>query len=165
MPSQFTIRRATAADEGPLGELERRAWSPLHAVTPQQEPPYDPFFSSTAPDDHLVAVLPEHGIVGYVRLERPHPLPSNAHVQQIRGLAVDERARGKGVGRALVDGACDLARERGARRLSLRVLGPNVPARALYESAGFEVEGVQPEEFFVAGSYVDDVLMGRSLLT
>ncbi|EST34928.1 hypothetical protein N566_17960 [Streptomycetaceae bacterium MP113-05] len=45
------------------------------------------------------------------------------------------------------------------------MLGPNVPARALYESAGFVVEGVQPEEFLVEGAYVDDVLMGRSLLT
>ena len=65
---------------------------------------------------------------------------------------------------ALVRAAVQEARDRGARRITLRVLGHNTPARALYESEGFVVEGVQPEEFFLGGRYVDDVLMGRSLL-
>jgi RimJ/RimL family protein N-acetyltransferase len=47
--------------------------------------------------------------------------------------------------------------------LSLRVLGPNAPARALYEARGFRVEGVFVDEFFLAGRYVDDVLMARDL--
>lgn len=55
------------------------------------------------------------------------------------------------------------ARREGASRITLRVLGHNAPARALYESEGFVVEGVLPGEFFLAGRYVDDVLMGRSL--
>ncbi|NUR65391.1 MAG: GNAT family N-acetyltransferase, partial [Streptomyces sp.] len=52
---------------------------------------------------------------------------------------------------------------RGARRLTLRVLGHNTPARRLYESEGFVVEGVLPEEFLLDGEYVDDVFMGRGL--
>ena len=51
------------------------------------------------------------------------------------------------------------ARSRGARKLSLRVLGGNVAARRLYEACGFTVEGVLREEFFLGGRYVDDVLM------
>jgi ribosomal protein S18 acetylase RimI-like enzyme len=162
--SQFTIRPAKAADEGPLGELDRRAWSPVHAVTPEPEPPYPPFFDSGPPDAFLVAEMPEDGVVGYVRVVAPTPLASNAHVRQIQGLAVAEAARGRGVGLALVEAACSRAREQGARRITLRVLGPNVPARGLYTAAGFEVEGVLPEEFHIEGAYVDDVLMGRSLL-
>ncbi|WP_324612280.1 GNAT family N-acetyltransferase, partial [Streptomyces scabiei] len=57
----------------------------------------------------------------------------------------------------------DEARRRGARRLTLRVLGHNTAARKLYESEGFVVEGVLPEEFLLDGQYVDDVLMGRRL--
>ncbi|MYV52865.1 GNAT family protein, partial [Streptomyces sp. SID3212] len=56
------------------------------------------------------------------------------------------------------------ARNQGARRLTLRVLGHNTPARRLYEAEGFAVEGVLPGEFLLDGEYVDDVLMGRSLL-
>lgn len=55
------------------------------------------------------------------------------------------------------------ARRQGARRLTLRVLGHNTPARKLYESEGFVVERILPEEFLLDGAYVDDVLRGRYL--
>ena len=41
------------------------------------------------------------------------------------------------------------AREAGARRLTLRVLGHNAAARDLYAACGFEVEGVL-REFFLS---------------
>ena len=59
----------------------------------------------------------------------------------------------------LTEACIEQARSRGARKLSLRVLGGNVAARRLYESCGFTVEGVLCEEFFLGGRYVDDVLM------
>ncbi|MBA2948530.1 GNAT family N-acetyltransferase [Streptomyces himalayensis] len=162
MPVPY-IRFALPDDDDALGRLDRAAWSTLHAVRPREQPPYETFFSERfGPRDHLVA---ESGgrIVGYVRLGIPTPLLSNAHVRQIQGLAVADEARGQGVGRALVRAAVDEARRQGARRITLRVLGPNTPARKLYESEGFVVEGVQPGEFFLDGEYVDDVLMGRGL--
>ena len=55
------------------------------------------------------------------------------------------------------------AASRGARRLTLRVLGPNAVARGLYEACGFTVEGVLREEFLLDGRYVDDVLMALEL--
>jgi ribosomal protein S18 acetylase RimI-like enzyme len=67
------------------------------------------------------------------------------------------------VGRALLEAALAEARRRGARKLSLRVLGDNERARALYERAGFEVEGVLRAEFHLDGRDVDDVLMARSV--
>lgn len=84
-------------------------------------------------------------------------------MRQIQGLAVADEARGAGVGRALLRAVQDEARRQGARRITLRVLGHNTPARKLYESEGFVVEGILPEEFLLEGEYVDDVLMGHSL--
>ncbi|MEV5876612.1 GNAT family N-acetyltransferase [Streptomyces sp. NPDC052101] len=159
MPEPY-IRVAVADDEEDLALLDRATWSPLHAVSP---PPQGPFFDERhTPEDYLVAEA-DGRVVGYVRLARPTRLASNAHVLQIQGLAVAEEARGQGLGRALVRAAVTEARGRGARRLSLRVLGHNAPARALYEAEGFVVEGVQPEEFLLDGAYVDDVLMGRNV--
>jgi ribosomal protein S18 acetylase RimI-like enzyme len=150
-------------DDEELSLLDRRTWSHLHAVVPQPTPPYAPFFDERhAPEDHLVAEL-DRRIVGYIRLGFPTSLACNAHVRQIQGLAVADEARGRGVGRALIRAAVEEARRRGARRLTLRVLGHNTPARRLYEAEGFVVEGVLPEEFFLAGRYVDDVFMGRRL--
>ena len=67
------------------------------------------------------------------------------------------------MGRALLDAAVEEARRRGARRLTLRVLGANVAARRLYERSGFLVEGVLRGEFHLDGQDVDDVLMARAL--
>ncbi|NEA62137.1 GNAT family N-acetyltransferase [Streptomyces sp. SID12488] len=158
------VRLAVPDDDDALGRLDRATWSTLHAVSPRPRPPYTPFFNeNSTPGDHLVAVVGDGLVVGYVKLGRPTPLASNAHVRQIQGLAVTDEARGMGVGRLLIRAAVAEARRRGALRLSLRVLGPNTPARRLYESEGFVVEGVQPREFLLDGEFVDDVLMGRAL--
>ncbi|MEU0003749.1 GNAT family N-acetyltransferase [Streptomyces sp. NPDC006314] len=162
MPEPY-IRTARPDDDGELSVLDRATWSTLHEVMPAPQPPYEPFFDERrGPDDHLVA---EHDgrIAGYIRLARPTPLASNAHVLAIQGFAVAGEARGRGIGRALIRAAVEEARRRGARRLTLRVLGHNTPARTLYESEGFTVEGVLPGEFHLDGRYVDDVLMGRRL--
>lgn len=159
-----SVRPATPGDGSRLGELDRASWSHLHAVTPRPSPPYAPFFDAGhLPVHHLVAELDGLGVVGYIRAVPPTGLESNAHVRQIQGLVVDGRARRRGVARALLDAACERARQDGALRMTLRVLAENGPARELYGAAGFAVEGVLPGEFLLNGRYVDDVLMGRPL--
>jgi ribosomal protein S18 acetylase RimI-like enzyme len=162
------VRPAALSDEAVLGELDRATWSTLHAVAPRPQPPYAPFFDDRhRPEDFLVAeaqdAAGEPRPAGYLRLVLPTPLPCNTHVRQIQGLAVADWARGRGVARALLRAAFAAARGEGANRMTLRVLGHNTPARALYESEGFVVEGVLTGEFFLDGRYVDDILMGRSL--
>ncbi|MFF9145453.1 GNAT family N-acetyltransferase [Streptomyces sp. NPDC014861] len=162
-PETFVIRGARQGDAEPLGELDRATWSPLHAVLPPPSEPYEPFFDDRhRPADFLVAER-AGTLLGYIRVVPPTPLASNAHVRQIQGLAVAGEARGQGVGRALLRAALAKARADGASRVTLRVLGHNVPARALYEAEGFAVEGVLPGEFVLDGEPVDDVLMGRRL--
>ena len=101
-------------------------------------------------------------IVGYLKIRPPTSLESNAHVQQVQGLAVYPALRRCGVARALLaEGLAEAAR-RGARKLSLRVLSSNPGAIALYRAAGFRVEGVLREEFATDdGGYADDVLMAQ----
>ena len=52
-------------------------------------------------------------------------------------LYVSESARRSGLGRALVEAACDHARERGCGRIQLDVNEANPAAVGLYESLGF----------------------------
>ncbi|WP_405013679.1 GNAT family N-acetyltransferase [Kitasatospora sp. NBC_01539] len=163
-PNDLTIRTARTGDDAPLAALDRAAWSTLSDVSPRPPAVRDLFDERHTPDQYLVAEL-AGGIVGYVRNVPATPLEANRHVRQIQGLAVAREARGRGVGRALVEAVCEAVRAAGARRITLRVLGHNTPARRLYEACGFRVEGVLPEEFLLDGTYVDDVLMGRSLTT
>jgi len=164
MPLPPVVRAACPADEARLGELDRRNWSTLHSVQPRPEPPYAPFFDPDhLPAHYLVAESADGALAGFIRLVPASWLACHAHVRQIQGLVVDGRARRSGVARALLDAACERSREQGARRITLRVLGHNGPARRLYAAAGFAVEGVLPGEFLLDGQYVDDVMMGRSL--
>ena len=150
-------------EDGPaLLALDAATWSP--DVSPAPAPGRkDPFFKEGDRREDVLVAEVEGRPVGYLQLQRATRVASNAHVLQIRGLAVDPREQGGGVGRSLLEGAITEARRRGARRLTLRVLAPNAVARAAYEASGFEVEGVLRGEFLLGGRYVDDVLMALDL--
>ena len=164
--SDTLLTRPAVTEDGPcLYRLDHDSWSTLSEVSERSAPPGPDstlFDERHQPQDYLVAEL-DGEVVGYVRLVPPTPLPSNAHVRQISGLAVDRAARRRGVGATLVTAAVERARRVGARRVTLRVLGHNSAARKLYEAAGFAVQGVAPEEFYLDGRYVDDVTMGLAL--
>jgi ribosomal protein S18 acetylase RimI-like enzyme len=66
----------------------------------------------------------------------------DAHLEEL--YVVPER-RGHGLGRALLEAAMDLARERGAARIDLNTSVDDVAARALYESAGFTNREGRPD--------------------
>ncbi|MBH5334485.1 GNAT family N-acetyltransferase [Streptomyces pactum] len=165
MPNTVTIRPATLADDAALVDLDLRTWSTLHSVQPEPEQAAgaESFFNERTRPEHVLVAEAGGDLAGYVRVVPATPLASNAHVRQIGGLVVDDRARGRGVARALLHAAADEARRQGATRLTLRVLGHNAPARRLYESEGYVVEGVLRGEFLLDGVAVDDVLMARSL--
>ena len=90
-------------------------------------------------------------------------LPSNRHVLQIHGLAVDPYFRRAGIGQDLIGHAIEEARRRGASKVWLFVLEPNAAARALYLRCGFELVGVLRDEFRLEEHSVDDMLMERHL--
>ena len=56
----------------------------------------------------------------------------------LNDLFVVPEARGRGVGRALLERARDHARSTGARRVDLQTARTNTSAQALYESFGYE---------------------------
>lgn len=163
---QPRVRPARTADDAALAEIEAAAWSTesgFPSVIHAARPGVLFFTADNPPEVHLVAEV-DAGIAGYIRLKPPTHLPENGHVMHVHGLAVHPSARRRGVAAALLDAAADQAGERGARKLTLRVLGSNEPAIRLYEKLGFVREGTLVEEFLIEGCYVDDVLMARYLV-
>jgi putative acetyltransferase len=65
----------------------------------------------------------------------------DAENAEIKSMHTAEAARGRGVGRAMLDHLLGLARARGCKRVSLETgtMAAFAPARALYISAGFDV--------------------------
>ncbi len=63
----------------------------------------------------------------------------DGHHAELKSMHTAEEARGRGIGRAMVDHLIGAARERGFRRLSLETgsMPAFAPARSLYAKAGF----------------------------
>jgi len=83
-------------------------------------------FFSVREDDELV------GVGAVQQLDESHA--------EVKSMHTAEAARGRGVGRAMVDHLVAIARARGCTRMSLETgsMPAFAPARALYASAGFE---------------------------
>ncbi|OPC79911.1 hypothetical protein B4N89_02195 [Embleya scabrispora] len=160
--TRVQVRPAVEADGTSLAEIDHLTWSP--DVTPAPRWAVDKVFFRDA--DHVRDTLVAHEddlVVGYLQLERSTLCPASGHVQIINGLAVHPDHQGRRIGRLLLTAAEAEARRRGARRITLRVLGGNTSARALYAACGYRIEGVLEGEFLLAGRYVDDVLMALDL--
>jgi putative acetyltransferase len=68
----------------------------------------------------------------------------------------------QGIGRALMERLLDLADNwLGLKRVELDVMADNAPAIHLYESLGFEREGIKRAAMFRGGVFVDLLVMGR----
>jgi ribosomal protein S18 acetylase RimI-like enzyme len=85
-----------------------------------------------------------------------------AHVARM-GMAVAKAHRGQGIGRRLMEAVIDKARRKGLEKIELSVYSTNLAAVALYESAGFVVEGKKLRGRLVDGTYDDILLMGLFL--
>ena len=119
----------------------------LAGVERLSEDPATEFLLAVAHDDALPA--------GVAQLRFRHSLWTAAPDCWLEDLYVAEPARRAGVARALVELACDRARERGCRRVELDVSEANAPALALYEALGFTARS--------KGSGARDLLLGRAL--
>lgn len=113
------------------------------------------------PDASVFVAEDEERIVGRLSLARDIHLASR-HVADL-GLMVAASHRRRGVGRALLDQAVAWAESVGVQKLELHVFPWNEPAIALYETFGFEREGLRKGHYVRDGVPVDAILMALRL--
>jgi ribosomal protein S18 acetylase RimI-like enzyme len=107
---------------------------------------------------HFVAVA-EANVVGWCDVA-PKPRPTLAH-SGILGMGVISEYRRQGIGRALLNATLAAAQAKSMKRIELTVRVDNDPARRLYESCGFVVEGLCRRHMLVDGEFKDSWLMAR----
>ncbi len=89
------------------------------------------------PAGHRLTVALEHGqVVGRVWVG---PRRMGGEGEWVYDVSVDDRHRGRGFGRALMDEAERQARVAGSPSLGLNVFGGNTAAMGLYASLGYRV--------------------------
>ena len=126
-------RRAAAADAG--AELPLASPAELDAVRALLETCFDPLTGCLPPE----AVLAEDIGAGRVLHSGEAVLRfSEGAAREVRQLAVAPRARGKGLGRAILSA---FLAAKGDRRCTVWTADTNEAALRLYESAGFAPDG------------------------
>lgn len=111
---------------------------------------------ASASDVYFVALDGEQA-VGNIWM-RGGAAPARAHCAEV-GIAVVPSHRGCGIGSRLLEAGLLWARERGLKRVELKVHEENVGARRLYERLGFEVEGRHRALIQKGGRFCDALSM------
>jgi GNAT superfamily N-acetyltransferase len=98
---------------------------------------------STAPQNRALFVAEQEGLlVGYISVainRAPYYVKKDEpHHVQIIDLVVTKRARGRGIGRALIAQAEAFARQQGIPTVIINALAANKDADELYDALGFE---------------------------
>ncbi len=110
-------------------------------------------------DDHVLVAELDGAVVGMAGLHVGGS--KRRHVGDV-GIMVGDEHQGRGIGRALMMALLELADAHlGLVRVELEVASENVAAIRLYESLGFEREGLKRSPFMIDGRLVDLLVMGR----
>jgi ribosomal protein S18 acetylase RimI-like enzyme len=127
----YAEERATATGI-PLAVSLERARAQLPTLLPQ---------GHATPGMHLFVVVDDTGTdVGYLWLGRD---PDRSNTWYVWDVSIGEQFRGRGLGRATMLAAEQVARRAGGEAIGLNVYGLNTVARKLYESLGYGVVSQQ----------------------
>jgi L-amino acid N-acyltransferase YncA len=110
----------------------------------------------------IVAEDDDGEVVGWGSLNAFSPRASYRFVADF-SLYVERGRRGKGIGRQLLAGLVELARQHGYHKLVLSTLPWNAAGLRLYETFGFRVVGLYQEQGQLDGRWVDTVIMEKLL--
>jgi ribosomal protein S18 acetylase RimI-like enzyme len=143
-PDDLAVRRATAADAGVIGRLLHDFNTEYDDPTPGPDRLAERIRQLLAGGDTAV-LLAGPGPDGLAVLRFRPALWSEALECYLAELYVAPAIRGRGLGRALMNAAMDLARDEGADYMDLGTAETDVAARALYESLGFSNREGKPD--------------------
>lgn len=126
---EFTLRKMNEEHIEKIALLEKECFSEPWSENALSE-------ELTNENSHfLVAVSDE--MMGYIGVQE---ICGEAYITNV---AVFKKYRKLGIGRALLNAACDGAKGRGCEFITLEVRESNLPAINLYESEDFEKAGIR----------------------
>ena len=135
-PLDLAVRRGGAADAEAIGRLLHDFNSEFDEPTPGPRRLAERV-RGLLEEEELTVLLGGGGPDGIAVLRFRPAIWSDALECYLAELYVVPDRRGRGLGRALMEAAIELARQKGADHMDLGTSEDDVAARALYESLGF----------------------------
>jgi len=148
----MTLRRANISDAPSVAALSIVVW-----VGTYLKRGINPFFANYAleeftvsktealisdPANFMLVSENEDGIDGFIQVKEPSVAPVHGcSTTEIATFYVQPRHHGKGIGKGLLDAACEHAAAMSAPSVWLTTNAENIPAIAFYLKAGFEQVG------------------------
>ncbi len=99
-------------------------------------------------------------VLGWAGLSGYRPRPCYGGIAEF-SIYLDRNARGRGVGRRLLEALIETARERGYWKLVSRIFPSNAASRALCRACGFREVGVYEKHSSLDGLWMDVVIVER----
>ncbi|KDM92293.1 GNAT family N-acetyltransferase [Photobacterium galatheae] len=166
----MTIRPVSPADAAALVTLfyrldEETTWMLFEPgerqLTVAQQSEHIAAFTGSRQQVMFVAEAEDNQIAGFVVGIGGHA-NRNRHAMYCV-IGVRQSHQGKGIGRKLLSALESWAESHAFHRLELTVMALNTVARQLYQSAGFQEEGIKRDAMRVDGAFIDEIYMAKLL--
>lgn len=150
------IRKANKNDIGRIIELLHQVDMVHHEIRPDLFKPYTTKYNEQElealldNDSKPIFVYDDGEVLGHAFCQitdvKSHKLLQDAKTLYIDDICVDEKARGKHVGKALYEFVRDYAKSIGCYNMTLNVWEGNNPALSFYKNMGMKVQKTGMEE-------------------
>ena len=150
------IRKASKNDIGRIIELLHQVDMVHHEIRPDLFKPYTTKYNEQElealldNDSKPIFVYDDGEVLGHAFCQitdvKSHKLLQDAKTLYIDDICVDEKARGKHVGKALYEFVRDYAKSIGCYNMTLNVWEGNDPALSFYKNMGMKVQKTGMEE-------------------
>lgn len=150
------IRKANKNDIGRIIELLHQVDMVHHEIRPDLFKPYTTKYNEQElealldNDSKPIFVYDDGEVLGHAFCQitdvKSHKLLQDAKTLYIDDICVDEKARGKHVGKALYEFVRDYAKSIGCYNMTLNVWEGNAPALSFYKNMGMKVQKTGMEE-------------------
>lgn len=161
MTHRATFRLARADDAAAITAIYNQGIAERGATFETEPRRAADMAARIADDSYPLLVAVEDGIVlGWASLSSYRSRACYAGIAEF-SIYLDGAARGRGIGRGLLEALVDAARGRGCWKLVSRVFPFNAASRALCRACGFREVGVYEKHGRLDGRWLDVVIVER----
>jgi len=160
----FVIRPAGPSDAGAIAAIYNQGIDDRGATFETEPRSADDIRSRLDDAERFPLLVAEEAgsVVGWAGLSSYRSRACYAGIAEF-SIYLDRTARGRGVGRQLLNALIDTARQRGYWKLVSRIFPFNTASRALCRACGFREVGVYEKHGCLDGHWLDVIIVERLL--